>query len=148
MDLLIQLGVNQTLGIQMVTFLIAFLVLKYFLFEPYYAAFNERTERTLGKTELAERFIAESRELEEKYAVRAQEANDRFREVYDKSRVEAVREHDRLVSEAREKTKGLLDEMNKKIQKDMASARTQLSQETTGVSELINQKMIGKEMSS
>src|ERR1700691_5507646 len=101
MDLLIHLGVNNTLGIQLVTFLITFMVLKYFLFEPYYAAFNERKERTLGKTELAERFISETRELEAKYAERAQAANDRFREVFDKSRGEAVKEYDNLISEAR-----------------------------------------------
>lgn len=148
MDLLIQLGVNQTLGIQMATFLIAFVVLKYLLFEPYYAALNERKERTLGKTELAERYIAESRELEEKFTIRAQEANDRFREVFDKSRLEAAREHDRLVTAAREKAKALLDESSRKIQKEMASARTQLNQEVKVVSQLINQKLIGKELST
>ena len=99
MDLLIQLGVNQTLAIQLVVFLIAFVALKYLLFEPYFAADNQRQERTLGKTELAERFVAEARELEEKFSTRAQEANDRFREVYDKARLEAVKEYDRLVNQ-------------------------------------------------
>src|SRR4051812_27285178 len=107
MDLLIQLGVNYTLGIQLVMFLVVFAVLKNLLFEPYFKAFNERKERTLGKTELAERFVAEARELEEKYSMRAQEANDRFREVFDKSRSEAMKEYDRLIGDARGKTKTL-----------------------------------------
>src|SRR5258705_9331734 len=116
MDLLVQLGVNQTLPIQIATFLVCFVVLKYFLFGPYYAAFNERKDRTLGKTELAERFIAEARELEEKFGVRAQEVNDRFREVFDKSRLEAVKEYDRLINEARAKTKAIVEESTGKIQ--------------------------------
>ena len=54
MDLLIQLGVNHTLAVQLVMFLVTFVILKYVLFEPYYAAFNERQERTVGRTELAD----------------------------------------------------------------------------------------------
>jgi F-type H+-transporting ATPase subunit b len=148
MDLLIQLGVNETLGIQLAVFLVAFVALKYLLFEPYYAAYKERQERTLGKTELAERFVAEARDLEEKYTIKAQEANDRFREVYDKARLEAVKEYDRVVNEARAKNKAALDQNNQKIQKEMVSVRAQLSNEIAGVSQLMVQKLIGKDLST
>jgi F0F1-type ATP synthase membrane subunit b/b' len=148
MDLLIQLGVNETLGIQLGMFLVVFVFLKYLLFGPYYAAFNERKERTLGKTELAERFIAEAQELEEKFAVKAQEANDRYREVYDKSRTETMHEYDRVIADARGKAKGLVDESHQKIQKEMAAARTQLQAEVQSVAQLINNKLIGKDLSA
>jgi F0F1-type ATP synthase membrane subunit b/b' len=146
MDLLIQLGVNHTLAFQLVAFLIVFATLKLFLFEPYYTAYKERQDRTLGKTELAERFVAEARELEERYAVRAQEANDRFREVFDKARLEAVKEHDRVVSEARAKNKAAIDDINQRIHKEMVAVRTQLSNETSGVAQLIVQKLVGKDL--
>ena len=58
MELLTQLGVNQTIWIQLATFFICFVFLKYFLFDPYFAAYNERKDRTLGQSELAERFVA------------------------------------------------------------------------------------------
>ena len=93
MDLLIQLGVNSSITIQLGMFLVVFVVLKYVLFQPYYAAFKERKERTIGKTELAERFVAEARELEEQYTLRAQQANDQFREIYDKNRLAATKEY-------------------------------------------------------
>src|SRR4051812_27481890 len=121
MDLLVQLGVNNTLVIQMAMFLVTFVVLKYLLFEPYYAAFNERKERTEGKTELAERFVSEARELEERYNVKAQEANDKFREIYDRSRSEATKEYDRVLNEARAKNKAVIDESTKKIEKEMVA---------------------------
>jgi F-type H+-transporting ATPase subunit b len=148
MDLLVQLGVNNTLGIQMAMFLVTFVVLKYFLFAPYYAAFNERKERTEGKTELAERFVSEARELEDRYQVKAQEANDRFREIYDRARTDAVKEYDRLLNEARAKNKAVIEDSNKKIEKDMAVVRTQLASEITGVSQLMVQKLIGKDLSA
>ena len=146
MDLLTQLGVDSTLGIQFLMFLAVFVILKQVLFEPYYAAFVERKERTLGKTELAERFIAEARELEVQYGVRAQQANDRFREIYDRTRNEAIKEYDRLVNEARAKSKSLADENSEKIGKEMETARKLLSQEIPNVSKLINQKLVGQEL--
>lgn len=148
MDLLIQLGVNETLAIQLVMFLIMYVVLKYMLFEPYYAAFNERKERTEGQTELAERFVTEARELEEHFNEKAQEANDRFREIYDKSRVEAVKEYDRLVNEARTKSKAAIEAAAAKIHQEMNVVRAQLSAETAGVSQLMVQKLIGKDLTA
>jgi len=146
MDLLIQLGVNQTLAIQLIVFLIVFVALKHLLFTPYFAAYKQRQERTVGQTELAERFVAETRELEERYAARAQDANDKFREVYDKARVDAVKEYDKQVSEARAKTKSIIDETAQKIQKEMAAVRSQLTSETSGVSQLMVQKLVGKDL--
>jgi F0F1-type ATP synthase membrane subunit b/b' len=146
MDLLAQLGVDSSLGIQLLLFLIVFAILKYLLFTPYYAAYVERRERTLGKTELAERFVSEARELEAQYGIRAQEANDRFRTVYDSARTEAVKEYDRLVSQARAKSRTMIEESRQGIEKQMTAARTQLGQEVAGVSQLINRKLIGKDL--
>jgi F-type H+-transporting ATPase subunit b len=148
MNLLIQLGVNQTLVIQLIVFLIVFVALKQLLFVPYFAAYKERQVRTVGQTELAERFVAEARELEEHYANRAQEANDKFREVYDKARGEAVKEYDKQVASARAKTKAIIDETAQKIQHEMAAVRTQLSHETGGVSRLMVQKLVGKDLNA
>jgi F-type H+-transporting ATPase subunit b len=148
MDLFTQLGVNSTLPYQLATFIVAFVVLKYLLFKPYFAAFNERRERTIGMTELAERFVAEARELEEKYTMRAQEVNDRFREIYDKSRAETMQEYDRLIGEARGKTRAAVEQTRKKIQVEMEGARKQLQSEVGSVTQLISQKLIGKDLAT
>ncbi len=146
MELLAQLGVNNTLAYQLVMFLVVFVVLKYVLFEPYFAAFNERKDRTLGKTELAERFIADAHALEQTYGQRAQEMNDRYREVYDKTRTEAMHEYDRVIGEARARTKQMIEESAQKIAREMAAARVQLSQEVSTIARLINTKLIGKDL--
>lgn len=148
MDLLISLGVNQTLAYQFGIFLVVYLALKYVLFAPYFQAYNERNERTVGKTELAERFVAETHELEQTYALKAQEVNERYKSVYDRTRSEAVKEYDRLIGEARTQGKKLIDEARNQAQKEMASARSQLAQEISGISQLINHKLIGKDLST
>jgi F0F1-type ATP synthase membrane subunit b/b' len=148
MELLISLGVNQTLAYQFGIFVVVYLTLKYVLFVPYFHAYNERNERTVGKTELAERFVAETHELEQAYAQKAQEVNERYKSVYDRTRAEAVKEYDRLVGDARAQGKKLIDEARNQVQKEMTSARTQLAQEINGISQLINHKLIGKDLST
>lgn len=148
MELLTSLGVNSSLAFQFGIFLIVFLTLKYLLFTPYFSAFNERNNRTVGKTELAEKFLAESKELEETYNRKAQEVNEKYRTVYNQARVEATKEYDRVIQETRSKAKSLVDSSVEKIEKEMTSARGQLSQEVTGVSQLIIQKMIGKDLTT
>jgi F-type H+-transporting ATPase subunit b len=148
MELLTQLGVNYTLGIQLIAFLIVYVILKYVLFAPYFKAYNERSVRTVGQTELAERFINETKDLEEKFAAKATEVNERYKAVFDKTRSEAMKEYDRLVNESRAQSKRLIDETRAKIQKEMESARGQLKAEVEGVSKLINQKLIGKDVNA
>lgn len=146
MELLTQLGVNSTLAYQLVCFIVVYAILKYILFTPYFKAYNERNLRTVGQTELAEKFVTETRELEEKFAAKASEVNDRYKAVYDKTRSEALKEYDRMVNESRAQSKRLVDESRTKIEKEMETARTQLKGEVSGISKLINQKLVGKEL--
>lgn len=146
MDLLVSLGVNSSLAVQFVIFAVVYTILKYVLFRPYFAAYNERSERTIGKAELAERYIAETRDLEEQFAVQAREMNEQFKSIYDRTRAEALKEYDYLVNEARGRAKSFIDTNNRQIRVQMEAARADLSKEVAGVSQLINQKLIGKDL--
>lgn len=146
MDLLISLGVNSTLAIQFVQFVLVYAVLKYVLFKPYFQAHNERSERTVGKAELAERYVAEAREMEDKFAERAQQANEAYRAIYDKSRHEAMREYDHLIAQARLKARDLTDAARVKIRSEMDTARSRLDQDIPDVARLISNKLIGKDL--
>lgn len=148
MDLLSSLGVNSTLPIQFAQFIIVFVILKYVLFKPYFGAYLERSNRTVGKTELAERYVTETRALEEQFARLAQESNERYKAIYDQARAEATRDYENVVNEARERTKKVADEALVKIHGEMERARTQLGQEVQAVAQIISQKLIGKELNS
>ncbi|MGE4133224.1 MAG: ATP synthase F0 subunit B [Bdellovibrionales bacterium] len=146
MGLLISLGVNQTLAIQLGLFLMVYAILKYVLFEPYFKAFNKRAEATVGQTELAERYIEETKQLEEKFASAAQQLNERYKYVYDQSRGEAMREYDKQVNNARSEAKNLIENARLKIQAQVGQAQGELRKEIPGVTRLITQKLIGKDI--
>lgn len=148
MSLLISLGVNSTLAFQLGIFLAVFIVLKYFLFGPYFEAFNKRAESTVGQAELAERYLAETKDLEDQFAMKAQVANERYRSVYDQTRGEALKEYDKLVSEARSKSKVVVDGARQQIQADMQAAQAQLTKEIPDVAKIINQKLLGQDLST
>ncbi len=147
-NLLSSLGVNDTYYVEFGLFLAVYLTLKYVLFGPYFAAYNQRNDRTVGQTELAERFVNETRELEERFSKRAQEVNERFKAVFDKSRSEAMKEYDRMIGEARTKAKSLVEDTRQRIGTEMETARKQLSSEVGAVSQLINHKLIGKDFNA
>jgi F-type H+-transporting ATPase subunit b len=148
MALLTSLGVNSTIAIQLVIFMAVFFSLKYILFAPYFKAFNQRVESTVGQAELAERYLVEAKELEEKFAQKAQAANEKFRTIYDQTRAQAMREYDKMINESRQKAKALIDENRQKIQTQMEAARKSLLVETAEVTKLINVKLIGKDVSA
>ena len=148
MDLLTSLGVNYTLAIQMGVFLTVYIVLKHVLFDPYFQAFNERNNRTVGQTELAEKYVMQTKELEDRFAAKANEINERFKVLFDKTRGEANKEYDRVVSEARAQSKTMIDDSRSKIQKEMEAAGQTLKGEVATVSKLINAKLIGKDLNA
>jgi len=148
MSLLTSLGVNPTLVIQLGIFLFVFFILKYLLFGPYFRAFNQRNESTVGQTELAERYLQETKALEDEYAMKAQVANERYRTIYDQTRAEATKEYDRLVGEARAQAKTQVEGARQKIQKEVDGAQAQLTKEIPEVVKIINQKLLGKDLTT
>lgn len=145
MEMFTSLGLNSTLFVQMGVFLVVFIVLKKVLFEPYFAAFHERKERTEGVTEAAERYVHEAKALEEKYSQKAQAINAQFRAIYDKTRTDALREYDRVVQQARAKSKDWMEEARGKMKKEVSDANEQMTRDIPTISQLIIAKMLGKE---
>ena len=148
MELLTSLGVNSSLAVQFGIFIICYGLLKRVLFDPYFAAFDIRSARTVGTTELAEKYMVEKRELEKQYARRAQESNEQFRQTYDEARRAAVKEYDRVVSDARARGKALVDQTAERVRAEVGAARTQIQTDVTLVSKLISQQLIGKDVHS
>jgi F-type H+-transporting ATPase subunit b len=147
MEMITSLGLDWTMFAQMGIFLVVFLVLKNVLFEPYFAAFHERRERTVGQAEAAERYVHEAKELEAQYSAKAQEINAEFRAIYDKTRSETQKEYDRVIQEARSKAKTWTEQARTKIEKEVRDAKQQMSPDVPVISQLIIAKMLGKEAS-
>jgi len=146
MEIFDTLGLDQTMAMHFGIFVIVYLFLSNLLFKPYLRAFTKRTEQTVGKTDLAERFIEETKELEVEYSTKARQLNQKTKAIYDESRSEAMKQYDQIVTEARVKAKTVLDKTRGEIESQVQAARKQLKNDIPSISKSINQQVIGKEV--
>jgi len=145
MEILTALGVDYTIGIQFIIFVTAYVFLTTLVFRPYHRAFEERVRRTEGNTETAERIIAESKELEVEYEQKARALNNETRVIFDHSRTEAMREYDRMVSQARERAKNIVEKTRSQITFEVEKTRSDMSKEVPGLTKAVVQKLMGQE---
>lgn len=147
MELLSALGVNQTVAIQFIIFVVVYFVLNKVLFTPYIAALEERRSRTEGQSEKAEQFMEEAKALHDQYAVKVREMNAQQKDIYDQARGEAMKRYEQIVVGAREKSKNTIEEAQKTLKADLQKIRQQAEQEIPAITSLITERLIGKEHS-
>lgn len=147
MEILKSLGVNSTLWIQLVCFLVSYLALHFLILKPYSAALRERENRTIGNQENAVRIIDEANELQADFEKKAKSINSEIKKAFDQSRSEATKEYDRLVESARGEAEAVLAEARTQISGEIKSAKTVLVSEVPNVSAAIASKLAGKEIS-
>ena len=146
MELLRGLGLDSSVGIQLVLFLVTYLILHFVLFKPYFAAYNERISRTMGRAELAEKYLAESQALQGEYENKARQLSAQYKAIFDESRLKAQKESDQTVSQARQAAKSQLESMKQKIRGELENARKDAQKEIPTVTSAITSRLLGKEL--
>ena len=144
MAILESIGLDQTLYIQFIVFFITFMFVNGLIFKPYNKAFEERLKRTQGNKSLADRALEETKQLELEYEKKARSINSEFKSIYDSSKTNALHEYDRLIAEARENAKSLLEVNREKITGELEKAKKDVCKEIPIVSEAIVNKLLGK----
>jgi F-type H+-transporting ATPase subunit b len=147
MEILSALGVNSTVWVQLACFIVAYLALSQLIFKPYLAAYQERSKRTVGSEQYAERIIEETRQLQSQYESKARAINQDYKAIYDESRTKAMREQDAVVSRARAEASTLLVEQRALIQREVENAHRELSHKISPVALVMASKLLGKELS-
>lgn len=141
-----QLKGNSTVFIQLVLFLFGYVVISNVLFKPYLAAYEERKKRTEGNEQVAERTIAETKDLELVYEEKARSLSSEHKAIYDQSRSEALHAHDEIVTAANKKAKDLLEATKGEIASELEKTRAELSAEAPLVSKTIVNHLAGKDL--
>lgn len=144
MEIIHQLGINQTALIQFGIFICMFFFLNIYLFTPFYTALEEREKRTLGGEDLALEYQKKSTELHSEYQTKAKEVSKQIKDIYDAHRNDAVKEYDAIVSKAKDEASQLLEAKAKSISQAIQAASAALSAETSSVAMAITQKLLGK----
>jgi F-type H+-transporting ATPase subunit b len=119
--------------IQLITFILAYLVLRRFAFGPIIKLLNERRQTIENGVKLGEQLKREQAELEAKVAATLQETRQKadgiIAEAQDNGR-QIVKEAE---DKARDKAAGVVAEAESRIAQDTARARQSLQQELVGL---------------
>jgi F-type H+-transporting ATPase subunit b len=119
--------------IQLITFVLAFLVLRRFAFKPILKVLNERRETIESGVKLGEQMQKERVELEATVAKELHGARtqaDGIVATAQETARETIREAE---TKAREKAETIITEAQARTQQDVARARKQLEQEVVGL---------------
>ena len=147
MDILNSLGVNSTLWIQLVCFLVSYAALTQLVLKPYLAAMHEREKRTVGNEEAAGRILEEANTLFSQYETRARAINTEMKVQYDAARSAATKQAESIMTNARVEATQLLESARRKITTEVQGARTSLSNEIPAIGSAIATKLAGKDIS-
>ncbi len=132
--------------IQLITFLLAFVILKKYAFTPMGKVLNERRETIESGVKLGEEMKIENEKLEAKVAEILQqtrvEADGIISAAQDAAR-QTIREAE---DKAREKAAGILKEADSRIDQDTARARKQLEKELVGLVSDATEAIIGEKV--
>ena len=144
MSMLLQLGINETVFIQFVIYIATFTFLTLYVFGPYSAAVQARETKTKGSEEIANEYHKKTVELHSEYETKAREVHGHIQEIYKKLKQEAVSDYDKIVAQARAESQKGLEETRKSLQTALASATADLKSQTTNISLVITNKLLGK----
>ncbi len=146
MKIIQDLGINSTVFVQFVVFLLAYLALTRLVFQPYLKAHHERQRRTEGEEALAERLLLESQDIHKEYEGKAQVARQEFKKAFDDAKGEALKEYDRIIATARDESHQKVQAAKKEIDLEVEKSRSLLSKEVPSLSGAIVSKLIGKDL--
>ena len=146
-SILKQLGVDNTLWIQLGYFVVCYFFMSQFLFKPYMKNLEFRKKNTKVNNEEATKLNSTIENLAMDYQGQVKRQNEKGAAIYDKLKGEGLAEEERLLSAAKKEANDVLDQIKKKIQADMIEARESLKAQSPILSKMIASRVLGRELS-
>ncbi len=101
MEILLQLGANETAYIQFFLFIISISFLTIYVYGPYFKANDERLKRTKGADTVAKEAADEAKSLALIFQSKARENNDKIKAIFDIKKSEAAKKSGDVLAEAK-----------------------------------------------
>ena len=144
MGLLSALGINYLAIVQFGIFILIFIFLTTYVFNPFLKAAEERQKRTKGGEELAEEFHHKAIALQAQYEQEARALNAGIQDVFQKNRAEAAAESERVVGQARKEANETIEKNRQAIVRAVETASGELKSQTPAMALAITNKLLGK----
>ena len=132
MEILQQLGANQSAFIQFFIFAISIAFLTVFVFNPYFKAYDIRLQKTKAVESVAKDTIEETKKLHLIFQSKARESNDKIRNIYDAEKAQAQKTSEEIIKLAKADADKIISSSSAEISQQVALSKSQvvsLSQE-------------------
>ena len=143
MEILLQLGANQTAFIQFIIFIATISFLTLYVFRPYFKAYDERHRLTKGADQVAFETEEEAKKMAQIYSARAREINEKMNAIFNTSRADSIKSSDIILEAAKNSVSQSTAIARKEIESQKHSAKGQLSAVAQDVSKSIVLKVSG-----
>lgn len=144
MEILRQLGLDQTVWIQLGFFIISYFFLSQFLFKPYKRNLQFRSKNTGGALDEATQMSALNERLAMDYQGKMKKQNETAEQIYSKFKMEGAAEEGKLVAAAKESAAKALESTRAQITKEVTAAKNQLKEQIPQMSEMIASRLLGR----
>ena len=138
------ISLDLTIVLQILIFVILWLILKNLLFQPYIALLDERQQKTAGARDRSDILDHESERLRMQYEegiAKAQAAGYAAKDLIVQG---ARQQRESILGQAREQAAGFLERARAEIQSELAKERDLLIQEAQGVAQEMTAKILGR----
>lgn len=144
MEILTKLGIDSTLYIQMLVFLVTYMALSRLLFKPYLKAYHKRIEVTFGNQEQAEKLNEAVKDLHIQYEAKAREVNMKAQSYFEDAHKEGQLIQAQALERARKEADLLVESNRKQIQTEVEKTKVELQKHVQELSSEISKKILGK----
>jgi F0F1-type ATP synthase membrane subunit b/b' len=140
MEILLQLGANETAFIQFLIFVLSISFLTIYVYGPYFKANDERNKRTKGADIVAKEAADEAKNLALIYQTKARENNEKIKTVFENKKAEAAKITTELLAEAKILTEKNTQAARTDIENQKAKAQTEIQNLAAEISLQLKQK--------
>ncbi len=143
MEILSQLGANETAFIQFFLFIVSISFLTLVVYKPYFRAYDSRHKLTKGADQVADETQVEAKKLSQIYAARAREINDKINAIFSRSKADSLKSVGIITGAAKTSAAQSTEIARKEIVGQKQNAEQQIKTIAVEISETIVQKMTG-----
>lgn len=143
LQILLQLGANETVFIQFVLFVATISFLTVVVYGPYFKAYDQRMNQTKGADQVADEAQSEAKKIEVIYQTKAREINEKIKAIYEDIRKGALEQVSQIVNAGKTEVTKSADQARAQIQAQKTNAEKDLVQVSQDVATEISKKLTG-----
>ena len=140
------INLDRSLIVQVLNFLLLLFILWWFLYRPFVAKMEERTQAIKKSLEDAQAARAEAQRQQEEYRARLKAAHAEAQAIREAALKEAAEAQQRLVEAARQEAARIVESGRAEIEQDVRRAKAELRREVGGLAIAVAERLIGKSL--